>query len=306
MDMNETECHKSVLSTPPETPPPSLIMVSSSSNEANYSTPGSESDSDADGCTDTGSEENMMIDSENAEMEWEVLKKDIRDELAQEMAQLEKLKEIKEQEENKENNGRTLMVEPKIYDRLHHAYMLTAGQPPTNEIMIQLQDSYLAIKKTYPDNEDGNSATEITSPNPPKKSPIKKRHASVTRTLAATNYTPPISSHLSQNPPITFQPPEPPLVFLIGEATSDDNSKPAEVRPTSVVTTSNNLNMPNKKNTPPIIKAKVVPLVDDNMGEIDLLDSSKPAETPELIKTAPASPVDKEQVNRDGNHFFWT
>jgi hypothetical protein len=154
----------------------------------------------------------------------------------------------------------------------------------------------------YPDDDKSNSANETTSPSPPKKPPIKKRYTSATRTSAATNYAPPVSSPLSLNPPITFQPPEPPLVFLIEEATSDDNDKHGEVRTIS----DNNPNMPNEQNAPPIIKSNIIPPVDVDMGDIDLVDTSTPAETPEPIKTAPASPVDKEQVKRDGNHFFRT
>jgi hypothetical protein len=34
------------------------------------------------------------------------------------------------------------------------------------------------------------------------------------------------------------------------------------------------------------------------MGDIDLLDASEPAETPELVPTAPASSADKQQVDK--------
>jgi hypothetical protein len=131
MGMNITKCHELVLSMLPDTPPPYLTMDFSSSDQMNYSTATSELGTNADG------EQDMEIDK-TAEVEWEVLRKDIQDELAQDAAQLEELKKEKEQEENKENDEHTSKVELDIYDRLCYAYEQSAGQPPTNEVMIQL------------------------------------------------------------------------------------------------------------------------------------------------------------------------
>jgi hypothetical protein len=293
MGMNITKHHESVLSMPPDTPPPSLTTDSLSSDQMNYSAVTSESGTDVDG------EQDMEID-ETAEMEWEVFKKDIWDELAQDAAQLEELGEEKEWEENKENNKCTLKVEPDIYDRLHYAYKQSAGRPPTNKIMVQLQDLYLTIKKMYPESDSSNSANEKATTGLSPNTLIKKLPVSAIHTSVATNYVPIISSPLALNPPAIFQPPKPPLVFLVQEVKSVNNSEPVEVKSTSTGNSHKGRGLSNEKNVSPIAKADV------NMGDIDLLETSKPAEDPKLVPTTPASPVDGELINKKEDPFFQT
>ena len=296
-DTRDTKRRESEYSTPPETPVPSLIVSSSSSNQTTYSSSASESDAG----TDADGEEDMEVD-ENAEMEWEDLRKDIRDELAQETAQFEELRKVKELDGHKENTGSTCKVELDVYERLQRAYEESTGRPPTDEVMGQLQDSYLAIRKLYP--EVDTVTDETAPPGSPIPVSVGRFPVSATRATADTNYLPVVSSPLVRNPPTIFQPPEPPIVFLIQEMTPGDGSESVEDRSTSPDSSHEDQKPSNDKNTPPTIK------VDVDMGEIDLVDdtptSAGAPDTPELVPTVPVSPVDGEQVEKKGDNLFQT
>jgi hypothetical protein len=257
-DTRDTKRCESEYLTPPETPVPSLVASSFSNNQTTYSSLASESDvgTDADG------EEDMEVD-ESAEMEWEDLRKDIRDELAQETAQFEEFRKVKELDGHKENTGSTCKVELDVYERLHHAYEESTGRPPTDEVMGQLQDSYLAIRKLYL--EVDTVTDETASPGSPRSVSVGRFPVSATRATADTNYLPVVSSPLVRNPPTIFQPPELPIVFLIQEMTPGDGSESVEDGSTSPDSSHGDQKPNNDKNTPPTAK------VDVDMGEINLV-----------------------------------
>jgi hypothetical protein len=163
------------------------------------------------------------------------------------------------------------------------------------------QDSYFTIKKMYLEsNSSGNSANKTATTGLSSTALIKKLPVSAIHTLAATNYALIISLPLALNPLATFRPPEPPLVFLLQEVKSVDDSKPVEVKSTSADNSHEGRGLSNERNVLPIAKADV------DMGDIDLLKTSKPAEVPELVPTAPASSVDGEPVNKKEDAFFQT
>jgi hypothetical protein len=193
-------------------------------------------------------------------------------------------------------------VELDVYERLHCAYEESTGRPPMDEIMGQLQDSYLAIRKLYP--EVDTVTDETASPGLHRSVSVGMFPVSAACAMADTHYLPVVSSPLARNPPTIFQPPKPPIVFLVHETTPGDRSESVEDRSMSADSSHENQKPNNDKNMPSTAK------VDVDMGEIELVDntpmSAEAPDTPKLVPTMPVSPVDGEQVDKKGNKLFQT
>ena len=218
---NNPEPRDSVLSTPPDTPP-HLLRASNESSP----TPSSSGTND-----DSQDEQTMDMDTDE-EMEWNVLKGDISDELAkeneEESARNVEHKRTDSEGGNKENIGITRRrVDEEVYRRLYEAYVTTTGGSPSDEAMDQLQDAYIAMIEKYPQVSPGNIlASAATSSNAPIDQPLVDNSIATTATSPRiAKYTPRISSPLASTKPTLFQPPEPPLVFVVQTAPSTDTSE---------------------------------------------------------------------------------
>jgi hypothetical protein len=229
---NNTRRLSPILATPPSTPPPTLTTVSSSDE---YSPVSSGNNSDADGDSD------VEMDSESADMEWEILRKEIREDLLrdcatlraeQSIAQDEKRgKETKSDEDNKENLGVVYKVEREIYDQLYEAYIQAAGDSPSDETMILLQDAFITLRdyRSAPVKNSVPTTPILSASDPPETSQTNNLLLSVPPVLNTPKYTPIISSPLVMHPPMTVdQASEPTLVFSVQEVSSEDKSTPAD------------------------------------------------------------------------------
>jgi len=280
---NDPERHSSAPYTPPDTPP---HLIKTSNGSSSTSTPsGSDEDSQ--------DEQAMDMDTDD-EMEWNVLKKDIKDELAEEeskagSATRNERKQVKKNGEDKENIGVTHQrVDKEIYDRLHEAYVSTTGEPPSNEAMEQLQDAYIALITKYPEVTPKNIlANAPAASNASADHPlVEKSVVSTTAPSRATGFTPRISSPLASAQPLVFQPPEPPMVFVV---TTPSNEKPEQDGNSKLPKTPQLVKEPRTETntTTPItlITQQIPSPSSDDPMEQDKLTAK------DLIPTRPATPI---------------
>lgn len=247
-------------------PTPDLTPdVSSEDYSSNSSTNGSNSDGDG----EADMEMETDADAESA-MEWEALNKDIQEELAQEresearaQAIASRLRRDKErrQELDKESIGSQApkTVDKEIYDKLYASYTRVTGVTPSKETMDQIQEAYINYKvNTLPPPSYTDPHILFKDNPPPPFIPAAAKLPTVNQPPFAptpppsriaiepviVKHAPRISSPLTAKP-MTFIPPDPPMVFSVRTLPTKDEHVPPLALPALVVNAKVN-NEPNE------------------------------------------------------------
>jgi hypothetical protein len=199
--MNDTKPLKKELPTPELTPD----RDSEPEYGSNKSTSGS---STYDSCiNDEDKDIEMDEEDEAIDQEWEELKKEIKDEEMQ--GAEDKIKPTAEklgtriQKGRNDNKENEVLVDKDIYDRLYNTYYHISGEPPSDTIMIEMQNAYI---------------TQLTNPPPPFIPQNRLPNSSTipvptpTQIPYGRNYAPIKSSPLASSAP--FSEPSPAMVFL--------------------------------------------------------------------------------------------
>jgi hypothetical protein len=295
---------------------------SASDSSQSLSTSGGETNEDAE----------MDLEDE-AKMEWEELKSEIRKEV-----ECEFMKEVgdvirKEVEEefNKEAGNVILATEadlykddpvsPKldrdIYDRLYASYCQVTGEAPTERTMVELQNTYIMLLERnivpfvprnsplQPAAADSTSVNGVNDGSPMRILPPRP-------TAALGKYTPIKSSPLVNSPNSTKQT-EPTTVFMVKGVTNceddsaSESSESSSDMPPLVLTDSMVLDDPLLPVSPPIkIELATPPPTDDEMGPKQVpIGETSPDDASEslLVPTVPSSPVGEQPLDRD-NRFL--
>jgi hypothetical protein len=189
----------------------------------------SSSDRDGEHEMDLGTESETEADM----MEWEELKREIKVFCAKEGDEAPADKPIRapisvndrariaaalktDRDSNKENGGALLKVDRDVYDRLYQSYCQIVGEAPTEEIMTEMQNSWI------------NYLTNPPAPFVPRNNPAAplsvSRAPHLANKLSTISIPPPRrvpydqsfspTTHSPLSNSITYQPPEPPMVFL--------------------------------------------------------------------------------------------
>ena len=264
---SDTAKHKTIS----RIPTPALTADGSAEDtSSNSSTCGSSAD--ADGEADMEVE---VDDDADAAMEWENINKDIQEELAEERERearaeviASRLRRDKERREelNKENikTKTPPKVDQEVLNRLYASYTELAGEPPSEEAVYQLQQAYMNYKvKLFPPAlyNDSNMPFKVNPPPPfvpatarlpsiniqslaPTPPPSRvENEPNFPPTLMRAKYAPRISSPLATMKPITFIPPDPPMVYSVQTMpTNDEHVPPLELSsPVAIIKTEDEL-----------------------------------------------------------------
>ena len=255
--------------------------------------------------TDIGSSEDLDAEGDvemEVEMEWQEIKRDIENEVRPETKSESNNK--MSSDEDKENAGPMCKINRNVYERIFESYCRIAGNAPTDEIMMELQNSYINLME--------HRAAPLATNNPsaplgantatlPGLGPVGLGQPVVTSPRASDSYTPIVSSPLAAH---SFQPPEPTTVYLVSDISNKSNPNLDEdippLEPTSEDTSdaesgkSTGARTPSDHSSPNYLTPAL--LLDGNA----MVQDTK-ASQGELTKTAPASPIldaNTERINR--------